>query len=506
MKRAPYVFFPWLSVAAVATIAAVGGCSEASTPDPFPVDGPGNGPVYNAELEEYGIDPYEYVATEGDPDSVDGEWPHSSPLSPDELVYTDEGDPLAPDEPEFDEVAEDGTDVVPQAFDFSVSIKANTSPTWWSKTYPLPYKIKNDPRNIVGKRICRGSPFNCPVPNPHADANRIHPKADRDAFYRSKRAEEDRKRFDSSGWPTKPNTVIYEGGGRALGTIAPSDAKNIKVNFGVLHEMNVGGGRAKFLYGWAIKTVASGTVSGWIRKSDFDVPAGSELDRATRVGTPPRRPNGIPLEDWYVRPASSLGSCTTANFDANPDKPCLDKFDKERVAKSAGTGKYSELKVVPKEDGKNGKVGDYLLRSHSVLNLAYATPRLGGPSLDTRYIVPGVVFHRVMSTNTNRRTLLSVPLFKRNSQTKASTMLFAFGRFEGSYGWIALDAIRKEPFAKEADFDCTGKADGFHCVESPAIGAYRCAGGAFTGELPTCTDPAQKCTNPPGAPALTCGP
>lgn len=492
----------WL-IPFAATLALAGpGCSDEPVLPDLP-GAPSDAPTATPELAAYGIDPYEAVASEGDPALAgDADYPRPTDDDPSDLVFLDGGDPEAPAELELEDV-EDMEEIGEEGLGPASlrPLAAGTLPGWWTKTFPLPYRIVNDPRNRVGKRICRGSPFNCPVPNPHADANRLHPRSARDTFYRSDRQKEALERYNDSGFRAKIGATVYEGGGRPLGHLSAAGARAVKVNFGVLRAMNVGAGKETFLYGWAVHT-DRGTASGWIRKADFEGKPGGELDRGTKKATPPRKPKGLAEEEWYVLPATELGTCSVADYDASPDKPCLSKLDRAK----GGVGRFSELKVIPNERGKNGKVGDYLLRSKSILNLAYATPRLGGPSLDSRYVGAGVPFHRVMSPRDSKQkaTLLSIPLFEAGKKAVVGKMLFAYGRFDDTYGWVALDAIKKGR-APGGLFDCAGKADGFHCEEVEGRGAYLCRGGAFTGEVPTCR-PGERCTSPAGAPALVCAP
>jgi len=452
-------------------------CSSASEAPPLPVV-TNELPVATPELEEYGIDPYEHVAWEGDPALAgDADYPRPSDIDPSELVFPNDGDADAPEELEVEDAEQVELESLAGELEPTTIrlLAGGAKPTWWSKTFTLPYTIKNDPRNRVGKRICRGAPFNCPAPNPHADANRLHPRAARDTFYRSARDEADRKRYEASGWAVKSGTTVYEGGGRALGTITEASARAVKVNFGVLHEMNVGQGTQTFLYGWAVNT-EKGTTSGWIRRDDFVDGAGSELARGTKKETPPRTPRGLREEEWVVKPATELGTCGIDDFDADPDKPCLSRLDKEK----GGIGRFSELKVIPRENGKNGKVGDYLLRSRSILNLAYATPRLGGPSLDSRHVGTGIPFLRVMSNDTRARaTLLAVPLFTKGGTKVVGSMKFAFGHFAGddTYGWIALDAIR-QPCARPDGRICNAAGTGaLTCRDRKVAARQECPAG-----------------------------
>lgn len=496
MKRALSFAVSCLPVFAMA-------CTE-GTAAPDPLAGPSEDVELTPELSDYDIDPSEYVATEGDPEFA--VWPRlaSNPDGDETDYLVDEiGDPSAALVPELDErdnliAEEESVPVTPTSLAAGrLHLLADSkNPTWWTRTFPSPFKVKNDPRNGRGERICRGSPYNCFAPNPHSDANRFHPPSATEDFYNKKI---DLKAYEATGWPLKPGSRMYDGAGTVL--LTDLNPSNAKVNFGMRRELTVGGQSDVYVYVWKHSGLLSGKLefaSGWVKKTDFVYAAGDPFDRGTLKGYAPKKPSDKDATEQTrsIRTAEDLGDCPSGpTFDAAPR--CYRKLNDARK-KRFGEG-YNELKVKPpvgatEECVKNCKVGDYLVRSKGVLNLAYATPRLGGLATETRIVKEGDTFQRIVSKNKKWRFLLAVPLFKPASKNVVvGKMFFAYGHWGDRYGWMALDALRvksdKTAVAGPGAPGCEGKADGLYCLGSSA---YECT-SANPGRNVSCTDPSKTC-------------
>lgn len=487
-----------LSFAVLLLPLAAMACQAETTPPDFPA-GQDETVENTPELADYDIDPGEYVATEGDPE-LETVWPRVASGEEGDFIVDEVGDPGAPLEPELEEQdnsvafedAQGAQGVGPTGLGGgSLRLLADkTLPTWWTRTFPIPFKVKNDPRNRAGARICRGSPYNCPAPNPHADANRLHPKSAIEEYYRTR----DMEKYERTGWKIQPDTRMYEGGGTEV-NVLKSDGAPLLVNFGIRRELMIGGKNEVVLYVWSAQGT-KGQTSGWVKKRDFVYQSGDEFDRATQKDFSPRKPRDKDLveETRFLRTAENLGPCKGPTFDARPTSNCFDSFN-DAKKKKTGLDKFSELKVVPNETGTNGKVGDYLMRNKGVLNLASATPRLGGPSTETRVVKEGDVFRRLVSKDRNYRRLLAVPLFKAKSKVVVGKMLFAYGHWNGRYGWMALDALRvksdKAGVAGPEAPGCEGKADGLYCL---GASAYECTGGT-PGRNVSCADATKACVS-----------
>lgn len=517
MKRALSFSVLLLPVVALA-------CAEEKAPPPeFPL-GEDDAVEVTPELAEYGIDPTEYVADEGDPDLAG--WPALYGVDGDETDYLvdEDGDPEAPLVPELEEqdnsiALEDQISSVKTTSLGAGAIRILADapkPSWWTRTFHSPFKVKNDPRNTRGPRNCRGSPYNCFAPNPHADGNRFHPTAAVEQFYAAKKAAEslknDKKRsaakkkalaeLERTGWPLKPDARMYDGLGTILLTGLKTDSA--KVNFGMRREIVIDGKPEVCIYVWKHTDTKSNSASGWVKRSDFVFSPGDDFDRGTQNGYLPRKPDKKDLGgrdvrevEVGIRTAEELGDCASGlSFDATPR--CYSKINAEQKQRH-GIEQFSELKTVPpkgagSECAKNCKVGDYLVRKNGVLNLAYATPLVGGLASDTRVVRNGDVFTRIVSDHKKWRFLLRVPLYKPDTSKneRAGSIFFAYGHWGDRYGWMALDALR-DPQAKKASlpgsFDCQGKADGFYCV-GPS--AEQCVGNA-AGANVSCADPSKTC-------------
>ena len=517
MKRALSFAVLLLPVVALA-------CAEEKAPPPEFPPGEEEAIEVTPELAEYGIDPTEYVATEGDPEFA--VWPGlvDDGLGMNDFLVDEEGDPEAPLVPELEDqdnltsFEDQSAGVKPASLGGAIRLLADkTKPTWWTRTFPSPYRLEGK-GGSSSKRICRGSPYNCFVPNPHPDANRFHPPAALEAFRRAKKQadtikdEKARgdarkaalKAYQDSGRTVKPGTRMHDGAGAVILTdLKQTDAK---VNFGLHRMLTLDGTESPCVYVWKHegKSAFDGKTNfaaGWVKKTDFVYAAGDDFDRGTKKSYAPKAPKNEDAREEVraIRTAEDLGNCSSGpTFTA--EASCYSKLDASK--KIPGIDSYTELKVKPPgkvpvsetdECKRNCKVGDYLVRKNGVLNLAYATPLVGGLSAETRIVKEGDTFNRFFSKNKKWRFLLAVPLFKPEAKNVVvGKMFFAYGHWGDRYGWMALDALR-DPKATKASvpslLECQGKADGMYCLDASAV---ECVGNGY-GTNVSCADPSKKC-------------
>lgn len=99
----------------------------------------------------------------------------------------------------------------------------------------------------------------------------------------------------------------------------------------------------------------------------------------------------------------------------------------------------AHIKVNPRIPArKRVAATDYLLRGGGWVNLCYNLPRRGGVAADTFPV--GVKFIRSKGIPLTR-----IPLYKPDSERRAGSMAFVYGHVGDRYGWIARQAIRRDP-------------------------------------------------------------
>ncbi len=346
---------------------------------------------------------------------------------------------------------------------------------WWSKSYEC---ARNPLRS---KCACRGSMYNCQFPNIQPGRNRYLPPAAVRALRTVTGKKTRLEIIEQVGkWGIENNTVLYDGAGHARGitngscwnftngNVVRDDRGHpcVKVNFGQLKKMRVDGSTETKQYVYAFSTTISpppapglAGASGWILAANIRESAFKRYD------TPPRSGGSVQFAqtDYVAKAATDYPGCTLANYASDRCLPA-----------------WAQLKIRPRSPATVSEKGrDYMLRDGNVLNLAYQTPLLGGAATDTFVVLPNTLgFERVKSTDTNRRTLLRISLFKTDGTVPQRTMAFVFGRASGRYGWVAAEALKVGKARKE-DASCIGKADGRSC-NAEASGSVLCEARAVT--------------------------
>jgi len=343
---------------------------------------------------------------------------------------------------------------------------------WWTKSYTCA-------RNPLGSKCeCRGSLYNCQFPNNQPGRNRYLPPAAIRAL-RTVTGKKTRSAIieNVGRWGIENGTIMYDGAGHARGTVSGGcydftggkivrDDRNhpcVRINFGQLKKMKVDGSNDTKQYVYAFSTgittkTGRGAASGWILAANVIEGAFKRYD------TPPRSGGSATFAktDYVLKAATDYPGCNLANYDSTR---CLPD--------------WAQLKVRPRS-GPNvsEKARDYMLRDGNVVNLAYQTPLLGGAATDTFVALPDALgFERVRSTDSDRRTILRISLFKTKDAdaagtTPVRTMTFVYGRVEGRYGWVASAALKKGK-KRAVDASCFGQRDGRVC-NSAATGAVTC--------------------------------
>lgn len=355
-------------------------------------------------------------------------------------------------------------------------------------------KYKCPQQNLARTCVCEGSPLNCELPNDQPGRNRYLPPA----FLAEvkTRGAKIADVLDAGRWEVAPTAVLHDGEGKVRGTFrstcmpwagptGPALAKDdtkvcAKINFGQFKNMRADGDTTMRTYVYAFNVYVNGVTdsSGWIRlDSVLDKAGVAKMRSAT-----PRRIRGFVTTKYVVKSAQDWGQ--------DPATFAADKLPA-----------WSLAKVAPGAGSK--KVGDYLLRDGNVINLAYATPGVGGVATDTLSVAhEGLAFKRVKSTD-KRPTLVRIPV----DHPVKKGMVFAYGSVNGRFGWLALAAIKKgaaDATPTQPPSVCDGKPDGTYCSEHFSLYGYTCKAGTVVASL-TCPPPNTNCKGPsPDGKSLVC--
>jgi hypothetical protein len=340
------------------------------------------------------------------------------------------------------------------------------------------------PGHPAGSCVCEGSPLNCELPNSQPGRNRYLPPG----FVADvqKRGGSFSELVDAGRWEVAPGTALHDGEGVVRGVfkstcmsfagptgtaLAKDDSKVCaKINFGQIKNMKAAGETAPHTFVYAFNVYVNGTVdsSGWIRLDNVL----QKADLVKMGSHAPRRIRSFVATKYIVKSARDWGQ--------DPATFASDKLPA-----------WAQDKVAPGSGSK--KVRDYLLRDGNVINLAYATPGVGGAATDTFLVADrGLAFRRVKST-TARPTLVRIPV----DGVKKKGMVFAYGSINARFGWVALAAIKQGSVAANArpapaaSF-CDGVADGTYCSDVFPLYGYTCRAGKVVAAL-ECEANATKC-------------
>lgn len=396
--------------------------------------------------------------------------------------------------------------------------------------------------SIGGKTIsdcmCFDSPLNCQMPSTQRGRNRVVPHdLYLEVVKRTDKARADAKDpskistpTDFAAWKVAPGTTVYDGNGVPRGTIKDKYASGklanecfgydgvsgyepkgqggtcTRINFGLKKKMGVEG-NVTMVYAFAV-TTESKAISGWISSKAIDEKQRQELFAMRTVAGKTIASSTFANTDYVVMVAEDFGSKLPNWFEGKVIKPKTTCAD---LIKST----------------KNGKVGDYLVRSDNTWNLAYNTPGPGGISVDTFVLAKDALgFKRVKSTKA-RPTLVRSKVYCSSS---LHSMVFAYGAIKtaaGSrFGWVPLRGIKKGQVAAAARAAqtpppaqqsttptasnepipagfCSGKTDGFYCLDvGDGTVAAHCVGSTGTDTL-SCPGSTQ-CATDAGHTAVTC--
>ncbi|MDB4934311.1 MAG: hypothetical protein JWP87_1283 [Labilithrix sp.] len=343
------------------------------------------------------------------------------------------------------------------------------------------------PGHYAGSCVCEGSPLNCELPNDQPGRNRYLPASFVAEVQR--RGGSFSELVDAGRWELAPGTALHDGEGKVRGTfkstclsfagptgtaLVKDDSKVCaKINFGQIKNIKADGDTAPHTFVYAFNVYVNGVVdsSGWIRLDSVV----QKADLAKMGSHAPRRIRSFVATKYVVKSARDWGQ--------DPATFVSDKLPS-----------WAQDKVAPGSGSK--KVRDYLLRDGNVINLAYATPGVGGAATDTFLVADhGLAFRRVKSTE-RRPTLVRIPV----DGVKKKGMVFAYGSVNGRFGWIALAAIKQgsiaaAPLPAPAASLCGDKADGTYCSDQFPLYGYICRSGKVVTAL-ECQAGATKCTGP----------
>lgn len=406
-----------------------------------------------AELRALEIGEDEPIVDEGDPEPMRAH-PEENPL------LEDEEDIAAPDL----------GGITPLVTNRQIS-KTERRASVSGKTYAC--------RPAVRDCVCQGSPLNCEMPNDQPGRNRYLPPSF--ATELASRTNEAERALDAGRWQVTNGTVLYDGAGVKRGPFLSKcftwddatgpelkeipDSTCVKINFGQMKSMKGDGDASPRPYVYAFNVFINGVLdsSGWIPLDDVV----QKRELAAMGAHAPRRVGNLVPTKYVIKSARDWGQSQAT-------------FASERLPR------WSLSKVAPGPGSR--KVGDYLLRDGSLINLAYGTPRVGGAATDTFYVEHETVeFKRARSTKA-RPTLVRVPVDDRSRPT----LIFAYGSIAGRFGWVALPAFKKGAARSGSGSAvngllsfCAGKPDGIHCDPSQADRGYLCKAGATTAVMCT---------------------
>ena len=242
-------------------------------------------------------------------------------------------------------------------------------------------------RSTFANKECQGSSYNCKLPVPPIDRNRIYNHA-----------------TQSHDWPIAPGAHLRDGLGQVRGVVTEPD---VRINYGP-RKMLAG---TSHVYAFATRIACDGSAcpsdtlsaSGWVRETALS------HGPIARMQTIAHRNPG---QGDYATVWTVTGGNPAA---------------------------FGELRVTPNYSGSDRRATDYLARPGGVVNLLYNLPGLGGMSLDTFPV--NVTFLRSRGVNQ-----LEIKLYQPQSGADTGrTMKFVYGHINDRYGWIAKDALAASP-------------------------------------------------------------
>jgi hypothetical protein len=461
--RALFAIVSLASLSAFGCSSEVGNGPETSSDDDLT-------PAADQELADLDIGPDELVADEAESDDelVALDWPEANPATPDEDLESDLDEVLAADFPE--ELPDPGPDPADIAYASpDLGILAAQPAPWWSEVY----SCERNP--LHASCVCRGSLYNCQFPNSQPGRNRYLPPAAVRALKATSGKKTRQDIIDKLGrWELASGQQLYDGTGQARGEVSggcykpdlspDSNAGHacVKINFGQVKSLRVGGDVNKYVYAFA-----TSAGSGWVARDRILNASFKAYD------TPPRGASSFAATKYVLKAAEDYG-CQEATYDSTKCLPA-----------------WAQLKIRPNSSpAVSEKARDYMLRDGNVQNLAYQTPLLGGAADDTFLVRPSALgFRRARSIDSRHRTILRIALYHPLGTKRVGHMYFVFGEMAGRNGWVAVDSLKKGSVAAStagaggggdpgafAD-TCDGKDDGLYCSGSIGDFAYRCTGG-----------------------------
>lgn len=501
----------------MATVLALAACSSSN--DDLPDTGGGGGqsagdpPVDN--LDDVGVGGDESVADDQDsidPDSVSTandpvenpfndvpgdleDMTNPSPTAEEMPAPPDDSAVDAPEEPDPEDPA--GGFVVNPLDDTGSGPLPRTAPknpAWFSAHYDCPHNPLN------AKCVCRGSPYNCQIPNNQPGRNRYLPPTAVHELNATSASDTRQEIIARLGrWSSDPTTPIFDGKGTALGnvtsgcytavdgssslTINPADTGHpcVKINFGIVKHMTTSFdantvGRYVFAYDASIHTTdgGDGTGTGWVPLSRIT------NDRFHPYNTPPRKPKALDNSALVLKSAEDYG-CSAESWDP---KTCLPS--------------WASLQVAP--NSKSSPAASYLLRLGNMQTLAYSTPLVGGAGTDVvRVARNSTQFARAKSVDSAHATILRIGLYTPGTTQRVRSMYFVYGRVAHRWGWVPAFALKKGKVDDSGGTigtgACTGQPDGVYCNPLLAFAGFVCKGGQVAQNL-SCPDSSMHCVGP----------
>ena len=386
---------------------------------------------------------------------------------------------------------------------------APTNPAWLYTEFECPHNP------LDAKCVCRGSPYNCQLPNNQPGRNRYLPPPAIHELNQTTVLDTRQQIIARIGrWDADPTTPIFDGRGTALGnvtnicyvahdsgssvTIDTADTGHpcVKVNFGIVKHMKTPfdpttDGRYVFAYDATVHTPDGADLhtGGWIPLSKV------VSDKFHPYNTPPRKPSRIDETALVLKAAEDYG-CSSSSY--NP-ATCLPS--------------WTRLKIAPNSHGAS--FAAYLLRAGNMQTIAYNTPRVGGVATDGIDVTRpnGVQFARAHSVDAQHATILGIGLYQEGSTVRVATKYFYYGRVAGRWGWVPQFALKKGLVTAPPDDDagggqgaCSGRADGIYCNPLLPFSAFVCVNQQVA-STKSCPNPnTQHCIGPNAPPDPDAGP
>ncbi len=203
---------------------------------------------------------------------------------------------------------------------------------------------------------------------------------------------------------------LYDEFGTDRGEVLSPD---INVNYGIRHEIQIGGTPHVMVYAWDVTMTSHAQLSGWVH--EHQVNGGRGVDMPT-----------------VRNPARTLGSRVYRFRSAAATAPFEAKFGGLRVSAFGA------------QDRNGNLVAHYLVRGDGVLNVTQGAPGKSPGHANTTLRVddPRAVFHRAEGSDTE----MTIELFLNDGRgTPAGRSVHAiYGSVDGRFGWVlamALDGL-----------------------------------------------------------------